>query len=447
MEGFGFVSGQFVGGRGLVRRGRGREVCGVRMTAPVPMTTGTSSSSSVEKEKFSDYVMNTYSRYDITMESGKGVKLYDIDGKEYFDFVSGIATCALGHANPRLVKAIAEQIGKLHHVSNLYYIPEQSELAKLLVNNSVADKVFFCNSGAEANEAAIKLARKYAATKRGIEDGVILSASQSFHGRTLATVTATGQPKYQKNFSPLVPGFDYITYNDTESLEAAFRKYGNRVIGVILEACQGEGGVKPGNADFFARVRELCDKGDAVMIMDEVQVGVGRTGKMWGFENLDVKPDVFTIAKGLGGGIPIGAMLCTKKMDVFVPGDHASTFGGNPLSCAAGLTILNTITEPGFLAGVSQRGDQLRAKLNQLASEHPEVITEVRGWGLLNGIELNPDCGLVSADFVRLASENGLLLVPAGPNVVRFVPPLVITETEMVEAMNIFETVMNKLVQ
>eukprot|EP00188_Purpureofilum_apyrenoidigerum_P005328 Plantae.Rhodophyta-Purpureofilum_apyrenoidigerum.ctg6851.p1 GENE.Plantae.Rhodophyta-Purpureofilum_apyrenoidigerum.ctg6851~~Plantae.Rhodophyta-Purpureofilum_apyrenoidigerum.ctg6851.p1 ORF type:complete len:448 (-),score=82.36 Plantae.Rhodophyta-Purpureofilum_apyrenoidigerum.ctg6851:1152-2495(-) len=425
-----------------VRAGVARHGTAVRMVAAAPTEV-----TPQEKENYANFVMNTYARYDVILTEGKGMYLYDQNGKEYLDFVSGIATCALGHANPVLNEAVMKQMNKLHHVSNLFYIPEQAGLAKWLVEHSPADKVFFCNSGAEANEAAIKLARKYAATKRGIKDGVILTATQSFHGRTMATVTATGQTKYQNNFSPLVPGFDYVKYNDEQSLEDAFQKYGDRVIGVMLEACQGEGGVKPGSNSFFQKARQFCIKADALLIMDEVQVGVGRTGKLWGFENLGIEPDVFTLAKGLGGGVPIGAMLCKEKFNVFQPGDHASTFGGNPLSCAAGLAVVNIIGKPSFLMNVEARAEQLRAKLQALAKQHPDIIVDIRGWGLLQGIELNSDCGLVSSDFVRLSTANGLLLVPAGPTVVRFVPPLIISEEEMTKALEIFEKVLNSLLK
>ena len=278
------------------------------------------------------------SRYPVTMTSGKGCKLYTADGREFLDCVSGIATCALGHANEALIEAVSNQMRQVHHVSNLYLIPAQAGLAKWLCDNSVARKVFFCNSGAEANEAAIKLARRHA-SNRGIAKPVIITAEQSFHGRTLAALSATAQPKYHKGFGydgAMVPGFKYIPYNDVKALEAAVKEVeanGQGLAAILMEALQGEGGIIPGDPAFFARIRQICDETGALMMCDEVQVGMGRSGKLWGYQNLNVEPDVFTSAKALGGGVPIGAMMAGPKVaDVFGPGDHASTYGGNPLA-------------------------------------------------------------------------------------------------------------------
>jgi len=336
-----------------------------------------------------------------------------------------------------MIAAVTQQIQKLHHVSNLYYIPEQGALAAWLVANSCADRAFFCNSGAEANEGAIKLARKYAHTVLNIDEPVILTAHASFHGRTLATITATGQPKYQKNFSPLVPGFEYVPYNDIAALEATIARIeadGPRVAAIMLEALQGEGGVRPGDRAYFQRVREICDDRGILLILDEVQVGVGRTGKLWGYENLGIEPDVFTSAKGLGGGIPIGALLCKAKCNVFEPGDHASTYGGNPFACGVALAVCQAVGAPGFLENVRDRGEQLRAGLSQLAAQYPHLIAEVRGWGLINGLELKADAGFGSIDVVKATMAAGLLLVPAGPQVVRFVPPLIVTAEDVDQA-------------
>ncbi len=279
--------------------------------------------------EFDRHVMGTYGRFPIALERGEGCRVWDTEGREYLDFVAGIATCTLGHAHPALVEAVTAQIQKLHHVSNLYYIPEQGELAQWLTANSCADRAFFCNSGAEANEAAIKLARKYGHTVLNIENPVILTANASFHGRTLATITATGQPKYQKNFNPLVPGFHYVPFNDFGALEDAIATLNQtqpQVAAILLEPLQGEGGVNPGDVAYFQQVRQLCDQHGILLILDEVQVGMGRTGKLWGYENLGIEPDIFTLAKGLAGGIPIGAMLCKESCNAFEPGDHASTF-------------------------------------------------------------------------------------------------------------------------
>ncbi|MDV2998927.1 MAG: Acetylornithine aminotransferase [Chroococcopsis gigantea SAG 12.99] len=402
-----------------------------------------------DRDSFNTYVMNTYGRFPIAIAKGEGCRLQDTEGKEYLDFVAGIATCTLGHAHPKLIEVVSKQIQKLHHVSNLYYIPEQGELAKWIVEHSCADKVFFCNSGAEANEAAIKLVRKYAHRVLDfLEQPVILTAKASFHGRTLATLTATGQPKYQKDFDPLVPGFAYVPYNDIEAVENAIADLdeGNRrVAAIMLEPLQGEGGVRPGNIDYFRRLRQICDQNNVLLVFDEVQVGVGRTGKLWGYENLGVEPDIFTSAKGLAGGIPIGAMMCKQKCDVFEPGSHASTFGGNPFACASGLAVLQTIESDNILENVIARGEQLRAALSAIVVQFPELFVEVRGWGLINGMEIRESAPFTSADIVNAALAEGLLIAPAGPKVLRFVPPLIVTEAEVNEAVAKLKIAMSKV--
>jgi acetylornithine/N-succinyldiaminopimelate aminotransferase len=397
---------------------------------------------SFDKDEFDRAVMSTYGRYQIALERGAGSHVWDTEGREYLDFVAGIATCTLGHAHPAMVEAVTRQIQKLHHVSNLYYIPEQGELAKWLVKNSCGDRVFFCNSGAEANEAAIKLARKYGHTVLDIEHPIILTAHSSFHGRTLATVTATAQPKYQKNFSPLVPGFHYVPYNDINAVEEAVSEldegdYG--VAAILIEPLQGEGGVRPGDVTYFQKLRKICDETGILLIFDEVQVGMGRTGRMWGYEHLGVEPDIFTSAKGLGGGIPIGAMISKKSCDIFQPGEHASTFGGNPFACGVALSVCQTIERENILANVEARGKQLRAGLQQIAAKYPHIVSDVRGWGLINGLELQADIELTAADVVKVAIDNGLLLVPAGLKVIRFVPPLIVTEQEVAIALDAVE--------
>ncbi len=389
--------------------------------------------------EFNQYVMNTYARFPIALERGEGCRVWDSNGKEYLDFVAGIATCTLGHAHPAMVKAVTDQIQTLHHASNLFYFAPQGQLAKWLVQNSCADKAFFCNSGAEANEGAIKLARKYAHTKLGITDPVILTANASFHGRTLATVTATGQPKYHKNFAPLVAGFDYIPYNDTAALEAAVTKYAGRLCAIMLEPLQGEGGVNPGDRAYFARIREICDEHKILLIIDEVQVGMGRSGMLWGYENLGIQPDIFTSAKGLGGGIPIGAMMCKAHCDVFEPGDHASTFGGNPFACAVALSVCNTMVQDNLIANARERGQQLRTGLQAMCDRYPQHLASVRGWGLIDGLVLQESSAIQARDVVGAAIAAGLLLVPAGVKVVRFVPPLTISAAEIDRALEIVD--------
>jgi acetylornithine/N-succinyldiaminopimelate aminotransferase len=391
-----------------------------------------------DSSEFDQYVMTTYGRFPLALERGAGCRVWDTAGREYLDFVAGIATCTLGHAHPAMIAAVTQQIQTLHHVSNLYYTPNQGALAKWLVEHSCADRAFFCNSGAEANEAAIKLARKYAHTVRQIDNPVILTAHASFHGRTLATVTATGQPKYQKDFSPLVPGFVYVPYNDIAALEATITDLDRdqpTVAAILLEGLQGEGGVRPGDRAYFQRIREICDQTGILLIMDEVQVGMGRTGTLWGYENLGIEPDIFSSAKGLGGGVPIGAMLCKSFCNVFQPGDHASTFGGNPFVCAVALAVCHTLEQQNLLANVQARGEQLRTGLRALATQYPHLIAEVRGWGLINGLELQATIALTSADIVKTAMAEGVLLVPAGPKVVRFVPPLIVTAEEVDRAL------------
>lgn len=405
-------------------------------TVAIPPTTD------FDRADFDRYVMSTYARFPLTLARGAGCRVWDTDGREYLDFVAGIATCTLGHAHPVMVEAVNQQIQALHHVSNLYYTPQQGELAKWLVEHSCADRAFFCNSGAEANEGAIKLARKYAHTVLGIQSPIIITAHASFHGRTLATITATGQPKYQKNFDPLMPGFYYVPYNDLTALESAIALLDGserQVAAIMLEALQGEGGVRPGDRAYFQRIREICNEKGILLILDEVQVGMGRTGHYWGYENLGIEPDIFTSAKGLGGGIPIGALLCKSFCDVFQPGDHASTFGGNPFACGVGLAVCRTLEETGLLENVQQRGEQLRAGLRAIAERYPAQVAEVRGWGLINGLVLNADTEITSSQVVQAAIDAGVLLVPAGPKVVRFVPPLIVSAADVDQALAAIE--------
>ncbi|AFY39036.1 acetylornithine aminotransferase apoenzyme [[Leptolyngbya] sp. PCC 7376] len=401
-----------------------------------------------DQTEFDQYVMGTYGRFPVAIARGEGCRLWDTEGKSYLDFVAGIATCTLGHAHPALINATSEQIKKYHHVSNLYYIPEQGQLAKWLVEHSCADKVFFCNSGAEANEAAIKLVRKYAHTVSDfLEQPVILSAKASFHGRTLATITATGQPKYQKHFHPLPDGFAYVPYNDIQALKEAIVDIdeGNRrVAAVMLEPLQGEGGVRPGELEYFKAVRQICDENNILLVLDEVQVGVGRTGKYWGYENLGIEPDIFTSAKGLAGGIPIGAMLCKDSCAVLNPGEHASTFGGNPFSCASALAVIDTLESDNLLENTNARGQQLRTGLEGLAQKYP-YFTEVRGWGLINGMEIKADLDLTSIQVVKAAMDHGLFLAPAGPKVLRFVPPLIVSAAEIDEAIALLDKTLANL--
>lgn len=385
--------------------------------------------------------MDTYARLPLELVKGQGVWVRDQLGRRYLDCVAGIATCTLGHSDRVMRRALGKQLGRLQHVSNLYKIPEQEDLARWIVGRSCADRVFFCNSGAEANEAAIKLARKHGHQVRGIERPLILTAQASFHGRTLATVSATGQPKYHQGFEPMVEGFHFFPYNDTAAFEALLSRSeadGPRVAAVMLEPLQGEGGVNPGDPAFFQRVRQLCDQHRILLIFDEVQIGMGRSGCLWGYEKLGVEPDAFTTAKGLGGGFPIGALAVKQAFDHFRPGDHASTFGGNPLACRAALTVAQELERRLLVPHVQRMGELLQQLLAELVSRHPQLLEGVRGWGLLQGLVLRPEAP-TAPQIVLSAIEKGLLVVPAGPRVVRLVPPLVIQPRQLRQAVALLE--------
>ncbi|MEL6350827.1 MAG: aspartate aminotransferase family protein [Cyanobacteria bacterium J06627_28] len=414
----------------------------------MPETPVPTADAGFQSEVFDQHVMSTYGRFPIAMVRGEGCRLWDSEGREYLDFVAGIATCTLGHSHPAVIAAATAQVQKLQHVSNLYYIPEQGELAEWLTSRSCADRVFFCNSGAEANEGAIKLARKYGSTQLGIEAPIVITATSSFHGRTLATVTATGQPKYQKNFNPLVPGFHYVPYNDMAALKDAIATLDSdqrQVAAILLEPMQGEGGVCPGNPVYFKQVRQLCDELGILLILDEVQVGMGRTGNLWGYQTIGAEPDIFTSAKGLGGGMPIGAILTKAHCDVLRPGEHGSTFGGNPFVCGVALAVCQTLEQSGVLANVRSRGQQLRQGLRVIAQKYPTLCEGVRGWGLINGLVLEADIDTVALDVVKAALDESLLVIPAGPKVVRMVPPLIVTEADVDKALALLDKTLAKL--
>jgi len=390
-------------------------------------------------EESERYLMNTYARQPVILRKGHGIKVWDSDGKEYLDFVGGIAVNALGHCHSRVVVAIQKQAQRLLHVSNLYHIEPQIKLAKLLCSNSFADKVFFCNSGAEANEAAIKLARKYAKEHHNQERFEIITALNSFHGRTLATLAATGQEKFQKGFEPLMPGFKYVPFNDINALESAVNQ---RACAIMLEPVQGEGGVKIPSDDYLKNVREICDRHDILLIFDEVQTGMGRTGKLFAYEHYGIAPDIMTLAKGLGGGAPIGAMLSTEKVaSAFQPGNHASTFGGNPLVCSAAIATLETILEDGFILDHTNRmGRYFMKRLNQLKDYYPELIIDIRGLGLIVGLEINTD----GASVVKSCLAKGMLINCTAGNVLRFTPPLIVQDREIDRLIEVLEEALGK---
>ena len=376
-------------------------------------------------------LMNTYNRFNITFKKGKGCWLWDKQGKKYLDAVAGIATCSLGHSDRILRRNLISQLKKIQHISNLYVIEEQEDLSLFLTKNSFAESVFFCNSGAEAIESAIKLIRKYGNSYQKEKKSIILAAESSFHGRTFAALSATGQPKYHKGFEPLLSGFKFFKYNDFNSVKKLFKESKTeKISGVILEPIQGEGGVIPGEKEFFLKLRDICNKNKTLLILDEVQSGVGRTGKLWGYENLGIEPDGFTLAKGLGGGHAIGALLVNKEANIFEPGDHASTFGGNPFACRAAITVLEEIKKRKLLENVCSRGLQLETGLSKIATQYPDLIEGYRGLGLLQGLVLKEKS--VDAKTISLrAFDKGLLILPAGPKVVRIVPPLTISHNEI----------------
>ena len=369
------------------------------------------------------YYMDTFGdRTPIVFTEGKGSTLYDTNGKAYTDFLAGIAVNSLGYNHPKLTEAIINQAGKLLHCSNIFYIEAQAQLAKLLVENSCGNKVFFCNSGAEANEGAIKLVRKYF-SKQGMNKYEILSADNSFHGRTLATIAATGQEKYQKPFKPMPVGFKHIPYNN---LAAAKEAVTENTAAILIEVIQGEGGVIEGTIEYIQGLQKLCRLKGLLLIVDEVQTGIGRTGKLFGYEHYNIEPDIFTLAKGLGGGVPIGAIVAKgDAAEVFEPGDHGSTFGGNPLACSAGLAVLSTVLEKDFLKSCAEKGNLFKEGLSRL-KEKFQFIKDVRGQGLILGMELDEKTS--GKVIVKKVLNKGFIINCAGHNTLRFVPPLIIQE-------------------
>ena len=381
-------------------------------------------------------IIGTYRRQPVVFVRGEGAHLWDTEGKEYVDFVAGIAVCSLGHSHPKVVEAIRKQAGTLMHVSNLYYTEPQIRFAEMLVENSFADRVFFCNSGAEANEAAIKLARKYGHDNLGGKYE-ILTMKGSFHGRTLAAITATGQEKFHAGFSPLPEGFKYVPFNDLQALEKAVSK---KTCAVLLEPIQGEGGVRVPDEGYLRAVRELCDRKGILMILDEVQTGMGRTGRLFGYEHYGVTPDIMTLAKALGNGFPAGALAATEKVAAaFGPGTHASTFGGNPLAMAAAVATLETILADGFLESCREMGQYLQERLWSLRKDHP-VIQEVRGKGLLVGLDLSIEGGSI----VKACLERGVLINCTFDHILRMVPPLVVTRQDVDRLVQVLDEVMER---
>lgn len=384
----------------------------------------------------SDY-LPVFARYNIVLDHGDGPYVYDTQGKKYIDFLAGIAVNVVGHNYKPLVDAISKQASKMIHCSNLYYTEVQVEAAEKLKKLSGMDKVFFGNSGAEANEGAIKLARKYA-TNIDPEKIQIISALHSFHGRTIATLTATGQDHYHHGFGPLPAGFDYVPYNDIQALEA---KMSDKTCAVMLEAIQGEGGVHVPDTDYLPKVRALCDKYNAVLIFDEVQCGMGRTGTFFGCQQFGVKPDIVTLAKGLAGGVPIGAFMATDKVaSAFHAGDHGSTFGGNPLACAAACVVLDALIDGNLMENAKEIGAYLQSKFEEYKINYPNLIKEVRGRGLILGMELTRP----GREIANECLDYGAIINCTAGNVLRFVPPLNITKAHVDELISVLDKVLPK---
>ena len=384
-------------------------------------------------------VLPTYARANISFERGEGVRVYTPEGEEYLDFGAGVAVTSCGHAHPHLVEALTGQARKIWHTSNLYQMPGQEKLAKRLIEATFADTVFFTNSGAEALECAIKMTRKFQAAGGHPEKFRIITFEGAFHGRTLATLAAGGQAKYLEGFGPKVDGFDQVPFDDREALKAAI---GPATAGILIEPVQGEGGIRPVPAQWLKALRELCDQHGLLLVFDEVHCGIGRTGKLFAHEWAGVTPDIMAIAKGIGGGFPLGACLATERAAVgMTAGSHGSTFGGNPLATAVGNAVLDVVLEKGFLESVHQRGLTLKQRLAQLKDEHPAIIEEIRGVGLMMGIK----CKVPNTELQAAAMDQHLLTIGAGDNVLRLLPPLIVTDADISEAVRRLDAACRKL--
>ena len=399
---------------------------------------------SVSRSTFDEVMVPNYAPQKVVPVRGKGSRLWDQEGKEYIDFAGGIAVNALGHCHPQLVKVLKDQADKLWHLSNVYTNEPALALAKALTDVSFAEKVFFCNSGTEANEAAFKLVRKYAYDNVGPEKHEIISFNSSFHGRSLFAVTVGGQPKYCEGYAPVPEGVTHLPFNDVEALQAAVS---DKTCAIVLEPIQGEGGVMPATPEFLKAARELCDQHNALLVLDEVQTGVGRTGEFYAYMNTDVTPDILTTAKSLGGGFPIGAMLTTTKVaNSFGFGTHGSTYGGNALACSVALAAITLINDDQLLANVAGKHQLFRSELESINDEFG-VFTEIRGKGLLIGAELTPEWHGKGKEFLAAAAEEGLMLLVAGPNVLRMAPSLIIPDDDIRQGMGALKRAIAKVVQ
>ena len=389
-------------------------------------------------KKGNKYTMNTYKRWEIAFQEGEGVYLKDVEGKEYLDMISGLGACNLGHSHPVVVKAIQEQASKFIHVSNAYWIKEQVELAELLVSNSFADKAFFCNSGAEANEGAIKLARKYSYKKYGEGRNEIIAMTSAFHGRTLGTLSVTYNKKYSEGYGPMPEGFKCAEFNNIDSLKSAITE---KTCAVILEPIQGEGGLTPATEEFLKDLKTIALEKDILLIFDEIQCGIARTGKLFAHEHYGIEPDIMTLAKALASGFPIGAILATEKLaTVFNPGDHGTTFGGNPLACNTALATMNYIIGEKLWEKAEKRGNYFRQELNKLVNKYPWVKT-VKGKGLMIGLELDMEGGFI----VQKAIEEGVLINCTAGTILRFLPPLILEEKDIQKTIEVLDKIFQQI--
>jgi acetylornithine/N-succinyldiaminopimelate aminotransferase len=383
------------------------------------------------------YILQTYGRPDFVLERGEGMHLFDTEGTKYLDFVSGLSVNALGYGNEVISDAAAEQTEKLIHVSNLYHTIPAPKLAQLLCESSFADRVFFCNSGTESWEAAMKFARKYAYKQNPDSPKTnFIAMNQSFHGRTLGSISATGQPKYHKGFGPLLPGISFADFNDLESVE---KLVDSQTAAIMVEPLQAEGGIHPSDTEFLQGLRTICDEMGTLLVFDEIQCGLSRTGTLWCYEQYGVTPDIMTLAKPLAGGFPIGATLMTQKVaDAIDPGDHAATFGAHPVSCAVAIEVFKTLSDPTFVEQVKERGEYLISQLETVRAKHGDKIKGVRGRGLIVGAVLTSD---TAVDVMNAVREHGVIVCVAGPDVVRFLPPLIAEKSHIDEAVAAFEKV------
>ena len=386
----------------------------------------------------SQYILQTYGRPEFVLERGNGVYLFDTDGNRYLDFVSGLAVNALGYGDYEVLKAIEEQSGKLMHVSNLYHTIPSVQLAQMLVENSFADRVFFCNSGTEAWEATLKFCRKWGNTTHDKPKNRLIAFNNSFHGRTYGSISTTGQPKYHQGFDPLLPGIDFAEFNDLDSVKNLVR---DETCAILVEPLQAEGGIHAATPDFLQRLRSLCDERDMLLVFDEIQVGCGRLGSLWAHQQYGVEPDIMTLAKALGGGLPIGVALLRQKVaDAIQAGDHAATFGANPVACAAAVAVFAKLSDEGFIEGVREKGEYLIRRLEKLQERWPEHISGVRGKGLLVGAVTERP----AVDYLAAFRQRDILVATAGPDVVRFLPPLVVEKDRIDEVVDVFDEILRQ---